>query len=302
MTQTENRSPIRYVWLSIVTSIVVITLKTIAWQMTNSVGLLSDALESLINLFAAVIALIALTIALMPPDKNHPFGHHKAEYFSSVTEGLLILFAAFSIGYAAVVRFLNPQPLESIGMGLLVSLAATLINLIVALTLLKAGKRLRSITLEADGHHLMTDVYTTGGVVLALVLIHFTGWYWLDPLIAMLVAINIIFTGMKLIKRSVAGLMDESLPAVELKKIHAILKRHQNDQVSYHALYTRRASSRDFITFHLLVPGFWNVRRGHELTKAIEHDLTNEFPRSDIFIHLEPNCDPEAFNDHHVFE
>ncbi len=298
MSEKTPRSPIRYIWISIGASIITISLKTIAWLMTDSVGLLSDAMESIINLFAAVIALIALTIALRPPDRNHPFGHYKAEYFSSVIEGILILVAAVSIGYAAVERMINPQPIASISMGLVVSALATAVNLVTSIILMKAGKRYHSITLEADAHHLMTDVYTTAGVIAALILVHFTNWLWLDPVIAIGVAINIIFTGTKLIGRSVSGLMDEALPKDDLEIIHSILKQHTNSHVQYHAVYTRRASSRNFITFHLLVPGSWSVLQGHELTKLIEQELEKALPRSYVFIHLEPTGDPASFDDY----
>lgn len=298
MSGNKTDSPIRYVWLSIAASIVTIALKTLAWLMTDSVGLLSDALESVINLFAAIIALIALTIALRPPDRNHPFGHYKAEYFSSVLEGILILIAAVSIGYAAITRIIHPQPIDSISLGLGVSALATVVNLVTSIILLKAGRRYHSITLEADAHHLMTDVYTTGGVIAGLILVHLTDWLWLDPLIAIGVAVNIVFTGTRLIGRSVSGLMDEALPQEDLELIHTILKRHTNSHIQYHAVYTRRASSRNFITFHLLVPGNWSVTHGHELTKLIEQELITELPRSDVFIHLEPNGDPESFDDY----
>ncbi len=266
--------------------------------MTDSVSLLSDALESFINLFAAIIALVALTIALRPPDHDHPFGHHKAEYFSSIIEGLLILIAAISIGYTAIMRFIHPVPIESIGWGIIASVLATSVNLVTARILFKGGRKYRSITLEADAQHLMTDVYTTGAVIVGLALVHFTGWIWLDPILAILVAINIIFTGAKLIGRSVAGLMDEALPRESISKIKKILDKYTCAAIGYHALYTRRASSLDFITFHLVVPGSWTVTQGHELTKEIERDLHGQFPNCHVFIHLEPNGDPESFDDY----
>jgi cation diffusion facilitator family transporter len=298
MNQRKNSSPVKFIWISIVASIITITLKMTAWWMTDSVSLLSDALESFVNLFAAIIALVALTIALRPPDHDHPFGHHKAEYFSSITEGLLILIAAVSIGYTAVIRFIYPIPIESIGNGILVSVLATAVNLVTAQILFRGGRKYRSITLEADAHHLMTDVYTTGGVILGLLLVHLTGWVWLDPIIAIAVAINIIFTGLKLIARSVAGLMDEALPPEDIAKIEQILNQYTCQSIQYHALYTRKASSLDYITFHLLVPGTWTVNQGHELTKSIERDLFRKFPQSHILIHLEPNGDPESFDDY----
>lgn len=294
----SKSSPLRYVWLSIGVSIATIALKTLSWHTTGSVSLLSDALESVINLVAALIALVALTIALRPADKDHPFGHHKAEYFSSVFEGMLIVVAAVSIAYTASLRLMHPRPIESLGVGIILSVAATLLNWGTATVLFRAAKKHHSITLEADAHHLMTDVYTTGGVIGGLILVKITHWYWLDPVVALAVALQIVVTGYKLITRSVGGLMDQAIPKSELDQIEAIIQQHITHEVQYHALYTRRASSRSFITFHLLIPGDWSITKGHELTKTLEKEILVLMPRADVFIHLEPVCDPESFEDY----
>lgn len=291
-------SPSKIMWLSIGASILTIGLKGTAYFLTDSVGLLSDALESFINLAAGIVALIILVIAFAPADKEHPFGHHKAEYFSSVLEGTLILFAAIVIGVTSVQRLLNPKELEGLGIGLIISAVASAINWLTARILFKAAKKYNSITIEADAHHLMSDVFTTGGVIIGLILVTFTKLYWLDSVIAILVAINIIFTGIKLIKASISGLMDSALPKDELKKITALLDEYERNGLKYHALYTRKASSKKFITFHLLMPGDWTIGRGHQLTKDIERDIKSLFPESDIFIHLEPINDPDAFDDY----
>jgi cation diffusion facilitator family transporter len=294
----QKKSHIKFVWISVSASIITLVLKGIAYQLTGSVGLLSDALESLINLAAAVMALILLTIAISPPDKEHPFGHHKAEYFSSVIEGSLILFAAIAIGVTSFERLLNPRPLDDIGIGLLISAFASFINLFTALILLKAGKRYNSITLEADAHHLLTDVWTTGGVLAGLLIVKFTGWIILDPVIAILVALNIVFTGIKLIMRSVSGLMDEALPDKELKEIKKILNKYKKEGLTYHSLYTRKAASKNFVSFHLLVPCNWHIGRGHEITKTIEDKIKSVLCETDVFIHIEPLNDSDAFDDY----
>jgi len=298
MTENHHSSPAKFMWVSIVASIATILLKAWAYNVTGSVGLLSDALESLINLVAAVAGLVLLTIAFAPPDKKHPFGHHKAEYFSSVLEGILILLASIAIGVTAIERFINPHELEGINTGLIISVVASGINLLTALYLLKAGKKYNSIALEADAHHLMSDVWTTGGVLAGLLLVSLTNWIWLDPLMAVLVALNIIFMGIKLIKKSVIGLMDSALPEAELDKIRETLLKHENLGVGFHALYTRVASSKYFISFHLLMPEEWTVAKAHEITILIENDIKVHFPGADIFIHPEPINDPASFDDY----
>lgn len=298
MNTSVKNSPVKYVWISIAASIATIMLKGGAYYLTGSVGLLSDALESFINLAAAVTALVMITIAMTPPDRDHPFGHSKAEYFSSVIEGTLILIAAIAIGVTSTERLMNPQPLQELGAGLLISASASLINLLTAMVMLKAGKRLNSITLEADARHLMTDVWTTGGVLLGLLLVKITGWIILDPLIAILVAVNIVFTGFKLIKRSVAGLMDEALSDDELNRVKSILDKYRKQRITYHSLYTRKAASKNFIFLHLIMPGNWHISRGHEMTKEIELKIEKILPDSDVFIHIEPLNDPDSFDDY----
>lgn len=298
MVPEKKKRPLNFVWMSIAASVATMALKSAAYVITGSVGLFSDAIESLINLAAGVMALMMLYIAMSAPDRKHPFGHHKAEYFSSMTEGILILLAAIAIGVAAIERFLRPQPLEELGTGLLVSGAASVINLIVGLLLLKAGKQYHSIILEADGKHLLTDVWTTAGVLLALVLVNVTGWIVLDPLIAIVVAFNIIFTGMQLITRSISGLMDTAMPSEDLLKLSSILDEHCAPGLKYHSLYTRTSASKNFISFHLLLPGYWTISRGHDMTKRIEDKIKVLFVDAEIFIHLEPLEDPDSFDDY----
>jgi cation diffusion facilitator family transporter len=298
MTCIEKRSPIKYIWISVAASITTILLKGIAYFLTSSVGLLSDAIESFINLAAAVMALVLITIAVSPPDKEHPFGHSKAEYFSSVIEGILIFLAAIAIGVTSIERIINPRPLQDLGIGLLISVAASFINLFVALALLKAGKRYDSITLEADARHLLTDVWTTGGVLIGLLIVKFTGWVILDPVIAVFVALNIVVTGIKLIMKSVSGLMDEALPEDQLTAVKGILDKYKCEKIIYHSLYTRKAASKNFIFLHLLMPANWHISRGHEITKKIESEIQSLLSESDVFIHIEPLNDSDAFDDY----
>jgi cation diffusion facilitator family transporter len=286
-----------YAWLSIGAALATIALKGIAWQMTGSVGLLSDALESLVNLAGAVMALAMLAIAEQPEDDGHSFGHGKAEYFSSGFEGLLILCAAMAIAIAALDRLFNPAPLEQLGLGLAVSLAATLINLVVGLVLLFAGRRHRSITLEADAHHLLTDVWTSAGVIAGLGGVSLTGWLWLDPTVALLVAGNIVWTGWRLLQRSAAGLMDGSLPATEHGLVIAVLDRYRAQGIEFHALRSRESGSRRFVSLHVLVPGNWTVARGHQLAEELEREIRHVLPRASVFTHLEPLEDPISQED-----
>jgi cation diffusion facilitator family transporter len=285
----------RFAWLSIGAAILTIGLKTLAYQLTGSVGLLSDALESGVNLVAAIMALAMLTIAARPPDEEHAFGHGKAEYFSSGVEGALILVAAASITWAAVQRLLNPQPLEDLGIGIALSTAASLINFGVAYVLFRAGRRYESITLEADARHLMTDVLTTAGVLAGLFVVALTGWLILDPLIAIAVAINIVWSGAGLVRRSILGLMDTAIPAEQQLKIVKILDGHATNGVRYHDLRTRQAAAEQFISVHVLVPGKWSVQRGHDLLERIESDIHAALPRALVTTHLEPVEDPAAW-------
>lgn len=292
----------RFMWLSILAAILTIALKTAAYFYTGSIGLLSDALESLINLAAAVVALLLIKIAAAPPDEDHAFGHDKAEYFASGIEGTLIFFAAGGIFYSAATRLLSPQPIENIGVGSFISLAATLINLIVGLILIRVGRRAHSIILEADGQHLLTDVWTSVGVVSGIVLVGFTGWFILDPIIALLVALNIVWTGFQLIRRSALGLMDTTVTPETHQKIVEILDAFVAEKgIDYHALRTRQAGAKKFVSVHILVPDEWTVQKGHDLTEEIETKICEEIHDSTIFTHLEPLEDPSSFYDLELF-
>jgi cation diffusion facilitator family transporter len=291
----DKKSLTGFAWLSIAAALSTIALKSYAYWLTGSVGLLSDAMESLINLAAAIVALVVLTLAARPPDDSHAYGHEKVEYFSSGAEGVMILLAAVSIGVTAWERLLHPQPIQQLDIGLAVSIAATLINLIVARILLRNGKRYHSITLEADGKHLMTDVWTTVGVIFGVGMIavadYFgqTGWEIIDPIIAILVAINITWSGFGLMRRTFAGLMDAALSHDDQACIVAILDQFvQQDKIRYHALRTRQAGSQRFMSVHILVPGAWSVQQGHDLLEQIEGRIQNEFHSIDIDTHLEP--------------
>jgi cation diffusion facilitator family transporter len=287
----------RFAWLSIAAAVVTIVMKTLAWRLTGSVGLLSDALESLVNLVAATITLLMLNVAAKPPDEEHAYGHGKAEYFASGAEGALILLAAGGIAYTAVPRLLAPQPLEQVGLGVLVSIGASLVNFGVARVLLSAGKRYHSIALEADAHHLMTDVWTTAGVLGAVGLVALTGWNVLDPLIALAVAAQIVWTGIQLMRRSALGLLDSALPAEEQGAVRQVLAGHEGPEVRFHAVRTRMAGARRFVSMHVLVPGTWSVRRGHDLLEEIERQVRQIIPHATVFTHLEALEDPASWQD-----
>ena len=287
----------RFAWLSIAAALVTILLKTWAWYVTGSVGLLSDALESIVNLIGGVMALAMLTIAQRPADEDHAFGHGKAEYFSSGVEGSLILMAAASIGFASFQRLMHPQPLEQPGLGLAVALVASVINLAVALVLQRVGRERRSITLEANSQHLLTDVWTSVGVLVGVGLVVLTGWNSLDPIVGLLVAANIVWTGSGIVRRSVAGLMDAALPAADLASVKRVLDGYRTDKVEFHALWTRQSGARKFISFHVLVPGKWSVHRGHELLEKIERDIADVLPDTSVFTHLEALEDPASWED-----
>lgn len=287
----------RYAWLSIGAALLTIVLKGAAWWLTGSVGLLSDALESFVNLAGALMALAMLTIAALPEDDNHAYGHGKAEYFSSGFEGLLIILAAVGIGVAAIERLLHPRDLEQIGVGVLVSLLAALVNFATARILLVAGRAHRSITLEADAHHLMSDVWTSGGVIVGVGAVALTGWQWLDPLLALLVAANIVRTGWHLLRRSTAGLMDGALAPEQHAQVLAILQGYRERGIDYHALRTRQSGTRSFISLHVLVPGAWSVQHGHELVEQLERDIRAIIPFATVFTHLEPIEDPASLED-----
>ncbi len=286
-----------FAWLSIAAAVATIGLKTVAYLITGSVGLLSDALESLVNLAGAFMALAMLTIAARPADKDHTYGHGKAEYFSSGVEGALILIAAISIAVTAADRLVNPKPLEQIGMGLAVSVAASLVNLAVALVLLGAARRHQSITLEANARHLLTDVWTSAGVVAGVGAVALTGWQRLDPLIALVVAGNIVRAGVRIVRESVSGLMDTALPVDEQDIVRDVLEQLKQSGVKYHDLRTRRAGPRRFVSLHVLVPGAWTVQRGHELLERIESDIRCALPDVEVLTHLESLDDPASWED-----
>lgn len=287
----------RYAWLSIAAAVLTIAIKLGAYFLTNSVGLLSDALESVVNLAAALVALAALNIAARPADEEFSFGYSKIEFFASGFEGGMILLAAVAIAISAIPRLLDPQPIEQVGLGLIVSVIASLINLGVALVLNKAGKRYHSITLEADSRHLMTDVWTTAGVLVGVGLVSLTGWYILDPILALLVAANIVFTGVKLVRRSVYGLLDTSLPDNQLKIVTDILDTYQGQGVQFHAVRSRIAGALNFISMHVLVPGEWTLQQSHNLAEELEHKLESKIPGLIVFTHLEPLEDPASWSD-----
>jgi cation diffusion facilitator family transporter len=287
----------KLLWLSVAAAIVTIALKATAWLITGSVGLLSDAAESVVNLVAAVVAILALRWALKPADEEHAYGHAKAEYFSAGVEGAMIVAAALVIVATALPRLWDPQPIEEARVGMAISAGASLINLGVGVLLLRAGRQERSIVLEADGRHLLTDVWTTAGVVAAVGLVALTGWNVIDPLVALAVAGNIIITGTSLMRRSVGGLMDQGLNTADQARIADVLARYERDGIGFHALRTRQAGSRAFISLHVLVPGAWTVQRGHDVVEDIERDLREALPHATVFTHLEPAEDPLSFAD-----
>jgi cation diffusion facilitator family transporter len=288
----------KFLYLSIAAGVATILLKFYAYHITGSMGFMSDALESFVNLFAAVFGLVMLNISQKPADEGHEFGHSKAEYFSSAMEGALILIAALSIILSAIPRIIEPKPLENLNTGLLFSLLASVVNLVVGLTLIKNGKEKRSLLLEADGRHLMTDVWTSAGVIAGIVIVKFTGWLIIDPVIAILVALNIIYTGYKLIGRSASGLMDATIPEEDLRKIRVYLDSLQEKQIEYHSLMTRTAGQRKFISLHLLVPGEWTVKQGHDCADDVEETIIGLFDEPvTVSTHIEPVGDPSSMKD-----
>jgi cation diffusion facilitator family transporter len=287
----------RYAWLSVATALATMALKGFAAWLTGSLGLLSDALESLVNLGAALIALYTLRVATREPDEKHPFGYSKAEYFSAAVEGALILLAALAIVVTALPRLANPQPILRFDVGIFISLVAAALNLGTALVLLRAGKRHDSIALEADAHHLLTDVWTSIGVVAGVGATVLSGWLALDPLIAIAVAVNIVWTGAKVLRRSVLGLMDRALPEPDLERIRGILEPYRARGLDYHALRTRRAGRLRLVEMHLLVPGEMSVREGHGIADEIEENIRAALPGSAVLTHLEPIEDAASYED-----
>lgn len=287
----------RYAWLSIAAALVTIALKTAAYGITGSVGLLSDALESLVNLAGGFMALAMLTVAARPADEDHAYGHGKAEYFSSGVEGTLIVIAALSIGFAAARRLITPRPLEQVGLGLAISVVASLVNFGVALLLLREARKHNSITLEANARHLLTDVWTSAGVLVGVGAVALTDWERLDPIVALVVAANIIWTGVRLVRRSVGGLMDRAIPAEDVAVIQKVLDNFRRDGVQFHAVITRQSGAQKFVSMHVLVPGGWKVRRGHQLLERIESDIRRAVAKAVVFTHLEPLEDPTSWED-----
>lgn len=288
----------RFAWLSIAAALVTIGLKGGAYLLTGSVGLLSDALESLVNLVAALVALLTLDVAAREPDEEHAYGHAKAEYFSSGLEGMLIIVAALGIAVTAVPRLFQPQPIENLGSGLLVSAVAAVVNLAVAWRLLQAAREYRSVTLEGNARHLLTDVWTTAAVLAGIGLVGLTGWDRLDPLLALAVAANILWTGGRLLHRSLHGLLDRAWPAPEQELVDAILARYRERHgIETHALRTREAGARRFMSVHVLVPGAWSVQRGHHLLDRLEQEIQAALPGTTVFTHLESLDDPASWDD-----
>lgn len=294
---TERPSLIKYAWLSIATAVFTISLKLAAYFLTGSVGLFSDALEGFVNLAAAIVVFITLKIVEKPPDDEHEYGHDKAEYFSSGIEGTLIIVAALSILYTSIERLLNPQPLQQVGLGLALALAASAINLGVGQLLIRAGKQHDSITLEADGKHLMSDVWTSVGVVVGILIAVWSGFERIDPLIGILVGLKIGWEGIQIFRRSAGGLMDIAIVPDERAAVETILNSYAVEGVTWHALRTRQAGSRRFINVHLLVPGAWPVQEAHDMAETIDAEIQAKINYATVITHIEPVEDPKSFDD-----
>lgn len=279
----------RFLWLSLATAVATVVIKGLAAVLTGSVGLLSDALESTVNLVAAAVAIWALRLSDKPADHNHDFGHGKAEYMSSLVEGALIFVAAAAIIVSAIGRIINPQPVESLGVGLLLSVVASVLNLVVGIVLIRQGKKHRSITLEADGHHLLTDVWTSVGVLVGMGLLLLTGWHWVDPVVALVVGVNILFTGAKLLRRSTVGLLDAALPAEDVGVIATAIDSVIDDpRVTVTELLTRESGRQRFVQTTVIVPGHWTVQRSHDLADSIEMAVAQALPSTVTVVHIEP--------------
>jgi cation diffusion facilitator family transporter len=282
----------RFAWLSIATAVVTIALKSGAYLVTGSVGLLSDATESGVNLVAAVIALVALTVAARPADHNHHYGHGKAEYFSAGVEGMLIFVAAGFILVTSIQRFLHPAPLDSVGLGLAISAIASVLNGAVGVYLVRSGREHRSVTLVADGKHLLTDVWTSAGVIVGVLLVALTGWQRLDPVVAALVAVNILVTGSRLVSQSVTSLLDAALPQQDVDRLTAVLDQRRTPLVDFADLRTRESGRHRFVSVTVLVPGDWTVERGHAVADNLEKAITEALPDTAVRTHLEPRRVP----------
>jgi len=288
----------KFAWLSIAAAVATIGLKTGAYLMTGSVGLLSDAAESVVNLVAAIIALVALTVAARPADASHHYGHGKAEYFSAGIEGLMIFVAAAFIIVSAVQRLIHPQELESLGIGLAISMVATAINGFVGLLLIRVGRQHRSATLTADGQHLMTDVWTSFGVLVGVTLVAITGWLPLDSIVAIAVAINILVMGTRLVIHSTSSLLDAALPTTDVDLVTGVLDRHRSDDVDFHGLQTRASGRTRFVSVHVLVPGAWSVQQAHDVVEVVESDLRAALDGVHVTTHVEPREDERSYQDY----
>ena len=290
-TEPSNRFLERFLWLSLGAAVVILGIKLAAAAvLTNSVGLWADALESTVNLLAALVALWALRLSAKPADHNHDFGHGKAEYFSAAVEGSMILVAAAVIIIGAVLRLLSPVPLENLGVGLVLLAVATALNLAVGALLVRTGRRHRSITLEADGQHLLTDVWTSVGVLVGIAVVYFTGLTWLDPVIALVVGANILLTGYRLVRRSVVGLLDGTLPPEEVARVSDVLAELARDpRVNVAQLRTRESGRQRFVYATVTVPGEWTVDRSHDLADQVEEAVDAALPGTTTFVHIEPN-------------
>ncbi len=293
-----RRYLLRFAWLSIVTSLLTVSLKYTAYLLTGSVGLLSDAIESVVNVVAAVIALLALRAAAKPADEVHHFGRGKAEYLSSGIEGFMIFGAAAAILVTSIPKLFQPEQLERLGIGLAVTLVATVLNGVVGIVLLRAGRAHRSATLRADGQHLLTDVWTSVGVIFGVALVMVTGWQILDPIVAIAVAVNILIVGTRLIREAMRGLLDIALPAPEHDAIVTVLARHAIGGVTFHGLQTRESGKDRFMSVHVLVPGAWSVQRAHDVVEDVERDLREAVADLEVMSHLEPKEDPRAYGDY----
>lgn len=294
---SEYLTPKHLLRASIGVAVITIVLKTLAWYVTDSVGLLSDAMESFVNLASAIFALVMVTIALRPADAEHPYGHHKAEYFSSGFEGILIIGASGGIIWAAGHRLLDPQPLTSIGWGLALSVVSSAFNGLLAWVMFDAARKHRSIALEADAKHLITDVWTSAGVVIGIGLVGVTQWYWLDPLVAIGVAINILREGGKLVWRSSQGLMDEALEPEVLAQIESTLQEFDHPTIRFDHLSTRRSGQRRFVDLHMHMPANWTLRRAAALRTSVEQALMSAVPGLRASIQLLPSDVEAHFDD-----
>jgi cation diffusion facilitator family transporter len=293
----QHHSKRFYTVLSIAAAVATMSVKFVGYLLTGSVGLFSDAAESIVNLVAALVALWAVTLASKPADAEHTYGYTRSEYFSSGVEGALIFGAALVIAVEAIPRLLHPQPLQQVGLGLAFSVSGAVINGVLGWFMLRAGKVQRSVALQADARHLFADVWTTIGVLVGILLVAVTGWLPLDPIVALLVAANIIWTGIRLLHQTASGLLDTALVKEDLQGIDAILDTYRRQGILFHAQRSRQAGSRRFISFHVLVPGSWTVQKGHSVCESVELAIREAFPETTVFTHLEPREDPSSFAD-----